>query len=51
MDVANYSDLRDKYNTERSKNSEQICQRLNHRYPNLNISEKDFQVIPGGFMR
>ena len=50
-DVANYSDLRDKSNTESSKNSEQICQRLKQDYPDLNVSEKDFRVIPGGLMR
>ena len=44
----NYSDLCEKYNDEREKNSKQICQRLKQDYPDLNVSEKDFQVIPGG---
>ena len=44
----NYTDLCDKYNEERDKNSEQIYQRLKQDYPDLNVSKGDFQVIPGG---
>ena len=43
-----YNDLCEKYNDERDKNSKQIYQRLKQDYPDLYVSERDFQVIPGG---
>ena len=43
-----YDELSSKYQSERDKNSKQIFQRLKQDYPDLNVTEKDFQVIPGG---